>query len=411
MKIRNYNFNNNYYYGLRRNKRFYESEQPDMPSKEILKQMKDFSQKYNDSIKIFIKSIFDNDFNLIEGEEFVEDWNNEFNNIKNELDREIKQITDYKPTTIISNYGENNDNEIEDDDEDEIEDDDEESINENKIKSKKSLNSFSESYTHYNSIGMSSFFECYQDIIKNEDKKTNYDSALDFLRKNKEKKNERGVAEVTVIRPKVYVPYMKILVSIVSLYREYMERALKHFELRLENLYSNFSKYRDDLGKNQSSVIKDKLGNDISDEVSEYAAYILIKLFNISSKTEGEFLNISFKQNVILNNNQKEDKKDKKDYVIKKLNTEEIDKNNKEIQKLNNNNILYKDSMEDEYSCFHQTQLDKDKESFSIYLDDSLADKNITFSFKLAISEKIKEINGKKNNIMTFNYIVLYKSR
>ena len=402
MKIRNSKSTNNHYYGLRKNKKFYESEQSDMPSKEIIKQMKDFSQKYSDSIKIFIKAIFDNDFNLIEGEEFVEDWNKEFNNIKNELDREIKQITDYKPTTIISNYGENNDDEIEDEKEDE------ESINENKIKS---LNSFSESYTHYNSIGMSSFFECYKDIIKNEDKKTNYDSAIDFLRKNKEKKNDRGAAEVTVIRPKVYAPYMKILVSIVSLYREYMERALKKFELRLENLYSNFSKYRDELGKNQSSVIKDKLGNDISDEVSEYAAYILIKAFNISSKIEGEFLNISFKQNVVLNKNQKDNKKDKKDsYIIQKLNTEEIDKNNKEIQKLNNKNILYKDSMEDEYSDFHQTKLDKDK-FFSIYLNDSLADKNITFSFNLEISEKIEKINGKKNNVMTFNYTVSYKSR
>ena len=403
MKIRNSNFTNKHYYGLRKNKRFYESEQSDIPSKEILKQMKDFSQKYSDSIKIFIKAIFDNDFNLIEGEEFVEDWNKEFNNIKNELDREIKQITDYKPTTIISKYGENND--------DEIEDENEESINENKIKSQKSLNSFSESYTHYNSIGMSSFFECYKDIIKNEDKKTNYDSAIDFLRKNKEKKNDRGSAEVTVIRPKVYAPYMKILVSIVSLYREYMERALKKFELRLENLYSNFSKYRDELGKNQSSVIKDKLGNDISDEVSEYAAYILIKAFNISSKIEGEFLNISFKQNVVLNKNQKDNKKDKKDsYIIQKLNTEEIDKHNKEIQKLNNKNLLYKDSMEDEDSDFHQTKLDKDK-FFSIYLNDSLADKNITFSFNLEISEKLEEINGKKNNVMTFNYTVSYKSR
>lgn len=407
MKIRNSNFTNNQYHGLRKSKRFYESEQSDMPSKEILKQMKDFSQKYSDSIKIFIKSIFNNDFNLIEGEEFVEDWNREFNNIKNELDREIKQITNYNPTTIISNYGENNDDEIENEDEDE----NEESINENKIKSKESLNSFSESYTHYNSIGMSSFFECYKDIIKNEDKKTNYDSAIDFLRKNKERKNNRGSAEVTVIRPKVYAPYMKILVSIVSLYREYMERALKKFELRLENLYSNFSKYRDELGKDQSSVIKDKLGNDISDEVSEYAAYILIKAFNISSKIEGEFLNISFKQNVVLNKNQKENNKDKKDsYIIQKLNTEEIDKNNKEIQKLNNKNILYKDSMEDEDSDFHQTKLDKDK-FFSIYLNDSLADKNITFSFNLEISEKIEEINSKRNNVMTFNYTVSYKSR
>lgn len=407
MKIRNSKSTNNQYYGLSKSKRFYESEQSDMPSKEILKQMKDFSQKYSDSIKIFIKSIFNNDFNLIEGEEFVEDWNKEFNNIKNELDREIKQITNYNPTTIISNYGENNDDEIENEDEDE----NEESINENKTKSKESLNSFSESYTHYNSIGMSSFFECYKDIIKNEDKKTNYDSAIDFLRKNKERKNNRGSAEVTVIRPKVYAPYMKILVSIVSLYREYMERALKKFELRLENLYSNFSKYRDELGKEQSYVIKDKLGNDISDEVSEYAAYILIKAFNISSKIEGEFLNISFKQNVILNKNQKENNKDKKDsYIIQKLNTEEIDKNNKEIQKLNNKNILYKDSMEDEDSDFHQTKLDKDK-FFSIYLNDSLADKNITFSFNLAISEKIEEINSKKNNVMTFNYTVSYKSR
>ena len=409
MKIRNSNFTTNQYHGLRKSKRFYESEQSDMPSKEILKQMKDFSQKYSDSIKIFIKSIFNNDFILIEGEEFVEDWNKEFNNIKNELDREIKQITNYNPTTIISNYGENNDDEIENENEDENED--EESINENKTKSKESLNSFSESYTHYNSIGMSSFFECYKDIIKNEDKKTNYDSAIDFLRKNKERKNNRGSAEVTVIRPKVYAPYMKILVSIVSLYREYMERALKNFELRLENLYSNFSKYRDELGKDQSYVIKDKLGNDISDEVSEYAAYILIKAFNISSKIEGEFLNISFKQNVILNKNQKENNKDKKDsYIIQKLNTEEIDKNNKEIQKLNNKNILYKDSMEDEDSDFHQTKLDKDK-FFSIYLNDSLADKNITFSFNLAISEKIEEINSKKNNVMTFNYTVSYKSR
>lgn len=402
MKIRNSKSTNNQYHGLRKSKRFYESEQSDMPSKEILKQMKDFSQKYSDSIKIFIKSIFNNDFNLIEGEEFVEDWNREFNNIKNELDREIKQITNYNPTTIISNYGENNDDEIEDENEDE------ESVNENKIKSKESLNSFSESYIHYNSIGMSSFFECYKDIIKNEDKKTNYDSAIDFLRKNKERKNNRGAAEVTVIRPKVYAPYMEILVSIVSLYREYMERALKKFELRLENLYSNFSKYRDELGKNQSSVIKDKLGNDISDEVSEYAAYILIKAFNISSKIEGEFLNISFNQNVILNKNQNEDKKDS--YIIQKLNTEEIDKSNKEIQKLNNKNILYKDSMEDEYSDFHQTKLDKDK-FFSIYLNDSLADKNITFSFNLEISEKIEKINGKKNNVMTFNYTVSYKSR
>ena len=151
--------------------------------------------------------------------------------------------------------------------------------------------------------------------------------------------------------------------------------------------------------------------HDISDEVSEYAAYILIKAFNISSKIEGEFLNISFKQNVILNKNQKENNKDKKDsYIIQKLNTEEIDKNNKEIQKLNNKNILHKDSMEDDDSDFHQTKLDKDK-FFSIYLNDSLADKNITFSFTLEISEKIEDINSKKNNVMTFNYTVSYKSR
>lgn len=55
--------------------------------------------------------------------------------------------------------------------------------------------------------------------------------------------------------------------------------------------------------------------------------------------------------------------------------------------------------------------LNKDKKSFSIYLNDSLADKNITFSFNLEISEKIEKINGKKNNVMTFNYTVSYKSR
>lgn len=420
--------------------KLYESDEQSKLPKDVLDEMILFSNAFNDSIKSFINSIFNDDFILIEGADFVNSWKEHFYEIKNAFDRKISNITNYTPEIIKNDdYKVNSIKDVEEEeeiskdesDEDDFEEDEDDVIYD--ILTKDTYSAFPESINiNKNNFSINQFYEVYKKYINEVDNRQgNYELAVDLLKdkqsknltddENTEKDKKKIDREVLVTRSKTYKPYINIYISVVDACRKYIEHVLKEFEYRLSNLYSNFSKNRELLGENQNLVVKNKLLNkeSISKDASDFAAIIIINAFNLlrnkntySGEVVGKFVDKKYDQKVIMscNNNIYHPANM---YINAKISKNEYEDINKNLKELNKKNHLYKNAMDHSLPKIHQEAL-KDKDGFRTsraYIKDTLNNNNFTLIYNFNVSEKIENINDKKENNLIFSISVDYKTR